>query len=101
MLGLLAPTFAAVIAALCLSGSLCTLVTTRVRWWPAVLVAFANGPFTIVRESSVGQGVRRIEAITGPEALAALHKAGFKDATHLGGGVLAWARQIDKSLPTY
>jgi adenylyltransferase/sulfurtransferase len=35
------------------------------------------------------------------EALAALHKAGFKDATHLGGGVLAWARQIDKSLPIY
>jgi len=35
------------------------------------------------------------------EALAALHAAGFKDATHLGGGVLAWARQIDPSLPTY
>jgi adenylyltransferase/sulfurtransferase len=35
------------------------------------------------------------------EALAALHQAGFKDATHLGGGVLAWARQIDTSLPTY
>ncbi|NIH82372.1 MULTISPECIES: adenylyltransferase/sulfurtransferase MoeZ [Amycolatopsis] len=35
------------------------------------------------------------------EALAALHRAGFKDATHLGGGVLAWAAQIDKSLPTY
>jgi adenylyltransferase/sulfurtransferase len=35
------------------------------------------------------------------EALAALHKAGFKDATHLGGGILAWARQIDTSLPTY
>ncbi|NKQ57482.1 adenylyltransferase/sulfurtransferase MoeZ [Amycolatopsis sp. K13G38] len=35
------------------------------------------------------------------EALAALHRAGFKDATHLGGGVLAWANQIDKSLPTY
>jgi molybdopterin/thiamine biosynthesis adenylyltransferase/rhodanese-related sulfurtransferase len=35
------------------------------------------------------------------EALAALHRAGFKDATHLGGGVLAWASQIDKSLPTY
>ncbi|GHF23603.1 adenylyltransferase/sulfurtransferase MoeZ [Amycolatopsis deserti] len=35
------------------------------------------------------------------EALAALHRAGFKDATHLGGGVLAWARQIDPSLPTY
>ncbi|MEU3275293.1 adenylyltransferase/sulfurtransferase MoeZ [Saccharomonospora sp. NPDC006951] len=35
------------------------------------------------------------------EALAALHRAGFRDATHLGGGVLAWAGQIDKSLPTY
>jgi rhodanese-related sulfurtransferase len=35
------------------------------------------------------------------EALAALHAAGFKDASHLGGGVLAWARQIDTSLPTY
>ncbi len=35
------------------------------------------------------------------EALAALHKAGFSDATHLGGGVLAWANQIDPSLPTY
>lgn len=35
------------------------------------------------------------------EALAALHRAGFRDATHLGGGVLAWAKQIDQSLPTY
>ncbi|WP_019816578.1 adenylyltransferase/sulfurtransferase MoeZ [Saccharomonospora saliphila] len=35
------------------------------------------------------------------EALSALHKAGFADASHLGGGVLAWANQIDTSLPTY
>ncbi|MBB5807789.1 adenylyltransferase/sulfurtransferase [Saccharothrix ecbatanensis] len=35
------------------------------------------------------------------EALAALHKAGFKDAVHVGGGVLAWAREVDPSLPTY
>ncbi|MEU5693733.1 adenylyltransferase/sulfurtransferase MoeZ [Actinosynnema sp. NPDC020468] len=35
------------------------------------------------------------------EALAVLHGAGFKDAVHVGGGVLAWARQIDQSLPTY
>ena len=35
------------------------------------------------------------------DALAALHAAGFADATHLGGGVLAWANQVDTSLPTY
>ncbi|GLZ40519.1 adenylyltransferase/sulfurtransferase MoeZ [Actinokineospora sp. NBRC 105648] len=35
------------------------------------------------------------------EALAALHKAGFKDAVHVGGGVLGWASEIDTSLPTY
>jgi molybdopterin/thiamine biosynthesis adenylyltransferase/rhodanese-related sulfurtransferase len=35
------------------------------------------------------------------EALAALHKAGFKDAVHVGGGVLGWARDVDPSLPTY
>src|SRR5437762_5199031 len=41
MLGLLAPTFVAVVAALVLRGSLRRLFITRVRWWPAVLVAFA------------------------------------------------------------
>ncbi|WP_199441436.1 adenylyltransferase/sulfurtransferase MoeZ [Umezawaea beigongshangensis] len=35
------------------------------------------------------------------EALSALHKAGFADAVHVGGGVLAWAREVDPSLPTY
>ena len=35
------------------------------------------------------------------EALAALHSAGFRDAVHVGGGVLAWAREVDPSLPTY
>ncbi|PRW64800.1 adenylyltransferase/sulfurtransferase MoeZ [Actinopolyspora mortivallis] len=35
------------------------------------------------------------------EALSALHKAGFSDAVHLGGGVLGWANQVDTSLPTY
>ena len=35
------------------------------------------------------------------EALAAVRRAGFTDATHLEGGVLAWARQVDPSLPTY
>ncbi|MGZ4588539.1 MAG: adenylyltransferase/sulfurtransferase MoeZ, partial [Mycobacteriaceae bacterium] len=32
------------------------------------------------------------------EALAAVKKAGFADATHLQGGVLAWAKQVDPSL---
>jgi molybdopterin/thiamine biosynthesis adenylyltransferase/rhodanese-related sulfurtransferase len=35
------------------------------------------------------------------EALAALHKAGFADAVHVGSGVLGWARDVDTSLPTY
>lgn len=35
------------------------------------------------------------------EALAALQKAGFSDASHVGGGVTAWAKQVDPSLPTY
>jgi hypothetical protein len=41
MLGLLAPTFVAVVAACFLSGSVRELFETRVRWWPVVLVAFA------------------------------------------------------------
>ncbi|MBE2999361.1 adenylyltransferase/sulfurtransferase MoeZ [Nocardiopsis sp. HNM0947] len=35
------------------------------------------------------------------EALAAVKAAGFSDAVHVGGGVLAWANQVDTSLPTY
>ncbi|MBR8744162.1 adenylyltransferase/sulfurtransferase MoeZ [Nocardiopsis sp. MG754419] len=35
------------------------------------------------------------------EALAAVKAAGFSDAVHVGGGVLAWVNQIDPSLPTY
>jgi hypothetical protein len=27
--------------------------------------------------------------------------AGFADAVHVGGGVLAWASEVDPSLPTY
>ena len=35
------------------------------------------------------------------EVLAAVKGAGFKDAIHVGGGVLAWVNQIDPSKPTY
>lgn len=39
--------------------------------------------------------------IRSAEALAALKRAGFSDATHLQGGVTAWAHQVDPSLPVY
>ncbi|GHJ46212.1 adenylyltransferase/sulfurtransferase MoeZ [Catellatospora sp. TT07R-123] len=35
------------------------------------------------------------------EALAALKAAGFKDAVHVQGGVLAWVKTVDPSLPGY
>jgi sulfur-carrier protein adenylyltransferase/sulfurtransferase len=35
------------------------------------------------------------------EVLAVLKSAGFSDAVHVGGGVLAWVSQVDPSLPTY
>lgn len=39
--------------------------------------------------------------IRSAEALAVLKQAGFTDAVHLQGGILAWAGQIDPSLPIY
>jgi molybdopterin/thiamine biosynthesis adenylyltransferase/rhodanese-related sulfurtransferase len=35
------------------------------------------------------------------EALAVVKGAGFSDAVHVGGGVVAWVNQIDPSQPTY
>ncbi|QKW34366.1 adenylyltransferase/sulfurtransferase MoeZ [Actinomadura sp. NAK00032] len=35
------------------------------------------------------------------EALAVVKSAGFADAVHVGGGVLAWVNQIDPSQPSY
>ena len=35
------------------------------------------------------------------ECLAILKNAGFADASHISGGVIAWAKQIDTSLPVY
>ncbi|MFI6868784.1 adenylyltransferase/sulfurtransferase MoeZ [Nocardia sp. NPDC050406] len=39
--------------------------------------------------------------IRSADCLAALKQAGFSDATHLQGGIVAWANQVDKSLPVY
>jgi adenylyltransferase/sulfurtransferase len=35
------------------------------------------------------------------EALAAVQKAGFSDAVHVGDGVLGWVRSVDPSQPSY
>jgi molybdopterin/thiamine biosynthesis adenylyltransferase/rhodanese-related sulfurtransferase len=35
------------------------------------------------------------------ECLAAVKRAGFSDAVHVQGGVTAWVRQVDPSLPSY
>jgi adenylyltransferase/sulfurtransferase len=35
------------------------------------------------------------------EALAAVQKAGFSDAVHVGDGVLGWVRNVDPSQPSY
>ena len=39
--------------------------------------------------------------IRSAECLAVLKNAGFSDATHVSGGVVAWVKQIDPSLPIY
>ncbi|MCJ0903533.1 adenylyltransferase/sulfurtransferase MoeZ [Rhodococcus sp. ARC_M6] len=39
--------------------------------------------------------------IRSAEALAVLKSAGFADAVHLQGGAIAWANQVDTSLPVY
>ena len=36
-----------------------------------------------------------------PKCLAVVKDAGFSDAVHVGGGVLAWISQVDPSLPAY
>jgi adenylyltransferase/sulfurtransferase len=35
------------------------------------------------------------------ECLAVVKNAGFADAVHVGGGVLAWVSQVDRTLPVY
>ena len=35
------------------------------------------------------------------ECLAVVKGAGYSDAVHVGGGVIAWVNQVDPSLPTY
>ena len=39
--------------------------------------------------------------IRSAETLAAVKAAGFRDAVHVQGGVVAWVNQVDPSLPTY
>ena len=39
--------------------------------------------------------------IRSAEALAVVKGAGYDDAVHVGGGVVAWVNQIDPSQPSY
>ncbi|MEV4241716.1 MULTISPECIES: adenylyltransferase/sulfurtransferase MoeZ [unclassified Nocardia] len=39
--------------------------------------------------------------IRSAEVLAVLKNAGFSDASHVQGGIVAWANQVDRSLPVY
>ncbi len=39
--------------------------------------------------------------IRSAQALSALHRNGFEDAVHLGGGIAAWASTVDPSMPVY
>lgn len=39
--------------------------------------------------------------IRSAEALAVIKRAGFADAVHVQGGIVAWATQVDPSLPVY
>ncbi|MBO4159733.1 MULTISPECIES: ThiF family adenylyltransferase [Micromonospora] len=39
--------------------------------------------------------------IRSAEVLALVHRSGLPDAVHVGGGILAWAHQLDPSMPVY
>jgi sulfur-carrier protein adenylyltransferase/sulfurtransferase len=52
----------------------------------------ARGPRLVLHCKSGGRSA---------EALALARAAGYDDAVHLAGGVLAWVEQVDPSLPTY
>ena len=53
--------------------------------------------------AAAGQADRPALQVRRPErgGLAVVKNAGFSDAVHVGGGVLAWVNQVDPSLPTY
>ena len=67
----------------------------------AAMEAAAMPGMTTADLDAVGADLLRKSGARSAEALAVLHKAGFADAVHVGGGVLAWVKQVDPSLPSY
>ena len=72
---------------------------------PAVLIAERGYDSDKVRKTMEARNVTADQTLVtdlrSAEALAALKAAGLKNSVHVQGGVLAWAAQVDPSLPTY
>ena len=65
---------------------------------------FLNGN-ALAQLPSIDSGTQVVlhckSGVRSAEALAALKAAGYDDAIHVGGGVVAWVNQIDPSQPSY
>ncbi|KZS82771.1 adenylyltransferase/sulfurtransferase MoeZ [Mycobacterium persicum] len=93
------------------SGKKLALIDVRERVeWDIVHIDGA----TLIPQSSIksGEGLARLPqdrmpvlycktGVRSAEALAALKKAGFSDAVHLQGGIVAWARQMQPDMVMY
>ncbi|SFB74641.1 adenylyltransferase and sulfurtransferase [Nocardioides terrae] len=67
---------------------------------------FLNGNAIAQLQELTGDGAKQVvlhckSGVRSAEALAVAKGAGYSDAVHVGGGVVAWVNQIDPSQPTY
>ena len=67
----------------------------------ALVIGASQGIGAAAARALAAEGARVALAARSAETLAVLKGAGFSDAVHVGGGVIAWANQVDPSLPTY
>jgi len=67
---------------------------------------FLNGNAIAQLQDLTGDGAKQVvlhckSGVRSAEALAVAKGAGYADAVHVGGGVVAWVNQIDPSQPSY